>query len=343
MSYELFKNKFLEDESKKGYDKNKLKPALNKFMDSLRNIEACRVVERNIAHSEMCTNINIRMNNYSSYYNKKDKCLKVLVSLPLFDAIYKKTSKHEAIQDRIQLLGMLIQKYVVNAFTLNVITAVSIMTGDYYTFYNSSIAQHNFKNKQDADDYISNIISNSYSNSINQSTDIPYIDKINCLDPYVNRVVYYYLAFKYNQNADLDFNRCCLNFDNFIDSIIKTIKRNNKIGISDRDSLNEEMFKILNISDIDVQKSIKQAYIIRCEYTAHSAVTSWWNGGDMFEEYSDKWEKYITQLLKSFLDYINTSSNYNRSIESWHDWIESNLLEIYDDKYVAFIDKIESV
>jgi hypothetical protein len=57
------------------------------------------------------------------------------------------------------------------------------------------------------------------------------------------------------------------------------------------------MFRILNITDVDVQKSIKQAYIIRCRYTAHSAMTSWWDEGDMFEEYSDKWEGYITPLL----------------------------------------------
>ena len=343
MSFTDFKNIFFQTESNKGFNKNKLKPALTKFLDSLDNTVEYKIIERNIAHSEMCTNINVKMTNYFCYYNKNDKCLKVSVSLPNFCAIGKKVSKDESIQDVFWTLGALVERYIVRAFVLNVITSVSIMTGDYYSFYNSSGAINRLKDKSAADNYISNLKLCCYNNNgLSNNTVPPYINKVNCLDPYVNRVIYYYLEFKYIQTQDHDFNRYCLCFDNFIDSIDQTIKRNNKISSSNRDELNKEMFKLLNIS-ADIQKSIKQAYIIRCRYTAHPATTSWWDSADMFEEYSDRWMNDITPILKSFLDYMNAYSFYDKSINSWRDWFESNLFEIYDSSYITLMDELEKV
>lgn len=104
-----------------------------------------------------------------------------------------------------------------------------------------------------------------------------YSELVNCFDPFVNRIVFYFLQFKYYEKFE-DISACCLNFDNMIHSIILYLKNKKPEFFGGKNSRKDTvpiMFQLLNVNDKEMQRTIKSLYNVRCHLVAHASDADW--------------------------------------------------------------------
>ena len=108
-----------------------------------------------------------------------------------------------------------------------------------------------------------------------------YIDLINSFDPFVNRVLYYYIR-SLSLLADGYDEEAITAADNTVDVIFQAIKQRKQIP-------NKARIDMYNIVQTEISlpsgtiEQLENLYQLRCGFSAHPAHSKWWDFSEIYE------------------------------------------------------------
>lgn len=344
MSYQEFKSCYIQFEKElNSFDKKystELSKALDVFINSFDDGEFV-FKERDVENSQHLTSIYIKKDESFCYFNESKNTLNVVMKFPCFERQSRSATKNRNIQEQLNYLGFRISRYVTRAFMLNIVLSLSLAQGEYYSFYGKYGNYNYFENKDSADKYFERFlttISGSYSADIVLSSKVRgYSELVNCFDPFVNRIAFYYLMFKYYEQLD-DISACYLNFDNMIHSIILYLKNKKPEcfrGKNKRTDTVPIMFQLLNIHDKEMQRVIMILYNIRCHFVAHAAEADWWDFSEMFDVFFDELKIQVRRMIVFLLKFDSKNRKEMFPIQSWSQWVRDNISDLFDPNFFS--------
>lgn len=349
MSYQRFKSDYVlfekELNSFNEKDSAELSKALDVFINSFDDGEYV-FKERDIENSQHLTSIYIKKDECFCYFNKRENTLNVVMKFPCFERLSRGATKNRNIQERLDYLGFLISRYVTRAFMLNIVLSLSLAKGEYYSFFGDYGHYHYFENKKSADQYFERFfteISRSDEADIELSSEVrDYSELVNCFDPFVNRIAFYFLQFKYYEQLE-DISICCLNFDNMIHSIILYLRKRKPkcfCGNNKRKDTVQVMFQLLSVNDKEMQRVIMSVYNIRCHLVAHASDADWWDFSDMFEDFFEEMKIQIRRIMVLLLEFDSKNRKEIFPMKSWSQWVKENISDVFDSNFFNLYEKI---
>lgn len=345
MSYQNFKSDYIQFNSFDEKDSAELSKALDVFINSFDNGEYV-FKERDIENSQHLKSIYIKKDECFCYFNEKKNALNVVMKFPCFDRLSRNATNNRNIQERLDYLGFLISRYVTRAFMLNIILSLSLVMGEYYSFYGNYGNYHYFEDKEKADKYFDCFltgITRSESVDIVLSSKVRgYFELVNCFDPFVNRIAFYFLQFKHYERHS-DISACCLNFDNMIHSIILYLKNKNPECFGEKKKRKDTvpiMFKLLSVNDKEMQSVIISLYNIRCQLVAHASDADWWDFSEMFEDYFEELKIYVRRMMVLLLKFDSKNRKDIFPMKSWSQWVKDNISDVFDSNFFNLHEKI---
>ncbi len=349
MSYQRFKNDYIKFEKElNSFDKNdtdELSKALDVFINSFDDgIYVCKT--RDIENSQDLKNIYFKNDEFFCYFNAEKNIVDVVMKFPGFDKLSRSATNNREIQERLDYLGFLVSRYVTRAFMLNIILSLSLANGRYYSFYGNFGSYKYFENKKSVDKYFNDLVLMMFGsdNSVftHPSKFAEYFELVNCFDPFINRIAFYFLQFKYYEQLQ-DISACCLNVDNMIHSIILYLKKRNSEffgGKNKRKDTVSIMFKLLDLEDKETQKIIVSLYNARCHFLAHAADADWWDFSEIFDEFFDELKIQVPKIIVALLKFDSNVEHDTLPMRSWSQWVFDNISDILDSNFFNLYDNI---
>lgn len=349
MSYQRFKSDYIKfEEGLNSFDKNdstELSKALDVFIESFDSGEYV-LKERDIENSQNLKNIYIKIDECFCYFNEKDNTLNVVMKFPYFDRLSRRASNNRNIQERLDYLGFLISRYVTRAFMLNIVLSLCLAKGEYFSFYGNYGNYRYFENKEIADKnferYLTEISRPDSVEFVLSSKVRGYSELVNCFDPFVNRIVFYFLQFKYYEKFE-DISACCLNFDNMIHSIILYLKNKKPEFFGGKNSRKDTvpiMFQLLNVNDKEMQRTINSLYNVRCHLVAHASDADWWDFSEIFEDFFEELKIQVRRMIVLLLKFDSKNRINIFPMKSWSQWVKDNISDVFDSNFFTLHDKI---
>lgn len=114
-----------------------------------------------------------------------------------------------------------------------------------------------------------------------------YLKLINSLDPYVNKIIFYYIRFL-ELDSSMFTEESITAADNMVDTIFQSIKIRKGLPTKERKEMCNYVYKEIELYDQDDINNLERLYLLRCGFTAHPAKSKWW---DFYEMYEDDIEK----------------------------------------------------
>jgi hypothetical protein len=331
LGYAKFKNKVCDYYKKHLGAKNKIesfKRTLDKIVTQelpKRDNERLFQIRDFINTSEVKLNLNY--NNTMCYYSDEKNALKVGIVCPNWSNGWRNISKDEFVSDQINFLFHFISQYVYRSYQVNLIGAIALSIDRATDFrgntlryvYGAYVAEEINSFKKQLDDNLS---------ILNLRT-LGYLKLINALDPYVNKVIFYYV--KFLELYELDFIEEALTAaDNMVDVIFQSIKKRLKKPTQSRREMSSYVYDEIRCYCSTTKHSLDRLYLLRCRFTAHPSKSKWWDFHEIYDIEIEKIKDSIRKLLIAYLKY----ENENREVESapvlWSSWFKEYCDIVYD-------------
>jgi len=239
-------------------------------------------------------------------------------------------------QTKLILFFYFANQFVYRGYQINLIGAIALTYGRACDFRGNEI------------NYYLLPVCNSYYHSFHNDISVNkskrnqrlayYIELLNSFDPFVNKVVHYYIRSIFLLEDGYD-EEALTAADNAIDIIFQVIKQQKKLPSKSR----EDMYTVVSTEIVLPHGTIKQLerlYILRCEFTAHPAHSKWW---DFYEIYEDEITSIMYAVKETIIKYLIYEKN-NRTIEKfpacWSKWFIDNCDTIYDAVWFHKLPKI---
>jgi hypothetical protein len=331
LSYNDFKNDFCKyyNSSESTRNKvNKLKLALDHAAINilpLRDTELCFQVRDFTNTSSL--DINFINENIMCYYSiSEDKMITGVIS-PNWRTGWGNISKDKFVCEQISLLFHFISQYIIRSYQVNLIGAIALATGRPSDFRGTMLSSiYSERTSQEIDSFKSRITDNT---SILSMKTIGYLKLINSLDPFVNKVIFYFIRFL-QLDSSMFTEESMTAADNMVDTIFQSIKIRKKLPTKERKEMCNYVYKEIGLYDQTDIFNLDRLYLLRCGFTAHPAKSKWW---DFYEIYDNDIEKIKLSIRKILILYLKYE-NVNRQIEahpiSWSIWFKEYCDIVYN-------------
>lgn len=330
MGYAEFKSKFVNQFAQYESTKRKislLKSALDRAVEKelpLRDSQRTFQV-RDIYNSER---LNVSYN--SSYlmckYSQEKKSLLVGTLAPAWSRGWKKIVKDDFISDQIDTFFHFASQYIYRSYQINVLGAIALTYERPCDFKGNGFKEYQlpFCNSE----YLSfrrniPVLCNKKNKLLSY-----YIELINSFDPFVNRILFYYIRSLFLL-ADGYQEEAITAVDNVVDVVFQAIKQHKHIPTKTRIDMYDITKAEINLPSGTVEQ-LENLYRLRCSFSAHPAHSKWW---DFNEIYNDDVEAILYAVKSTIIKFL-IFEKANRKIEKtpscWSDWFMDNCEIIYD-------------
>lgn len=331
MGYLEFKNKLVNDimMNENNINIQKLKTALDDLPYLLERRDTCDIfIKKDIFSADM-----IIINYISKQIWCKTDCtdsgLTIATVIPNWYNICNKISTSYRINEILSYIIYQYMEYIQRSLVENLIGAVSVS----YGISGSNIGDYIFRHGpsyiiKDINSFIKTIDMDKIKHNTKYRTFEYIMNKINALDPFVNRLVFYY-------NKSLRLFRetfeeeAIIALDNCIDIICQSIKKNDKLPTMHRKNMHLIIKNKLDLNESSIEQ-MNSIYKLRCDFSAHPSKNLWW---DFYEKHNDQFEilmSTITCVFIKFLQYENDNRNIEKYPTTWSSWFFKYCDSIFD-------------
>lgn len=295
----------------------------NKILPSLEDNLYCQI--RDFTNTEDL-HISFNSENFKYYYSEENRTLMVVVIVPNWRNAYRLASKNENVKDKLWVITHFMFQYIYRAYQVNLIGAIALATnkytdfrGEYFSGYSCEIGAYCTDNHKEV-----KFVSDKQNKAIQG-----YLHLINSLDPYVNRVIFYYV-----HAIDLYDKYFCeeaiTSLDNMIDTVFQDLRRRQKYEVQRREELQSYICELLSIYDKGQQKNIERIYLLRCSFTAHPAKSKWWDFTEFYNDDIKTLFKDVRKFMIAYLKYENKHRLVEKNPDKWSEWIKEYSDIVFD-------------
>lgn len=331
MSFLEFKNKFINNVIKRNSDINmqELKNSLNKIPLILKDMEGNRLIMIRDLSCDETIGFNYISEDISCKYDFYENELIVGLISPDWSKGWRNISSNKYISELISDYMYFSNQYVYRSYIINIIGALSLVYGISSSFMGQSMFRYGHYNIDEDYKKFTDGINRKHNNlNTNYKMFVYIMSKINALDPYVNRAIFYY-AKSLRLVRNLFEEEAIISLDNCIDIIIQCVKHREKLPTKRRKEMHKILKNILKLNDTTVAH-MDYIYELRCDFGAHPAKSLWWDFNQIhMENYEDTLYNMRLILIK-FLEYENKKRLIMNNPTSWYDWFMNNCDLIYD-------------
>lgn len=331
MGYDNFKSNLCNYYNSNEYTRkkvNKLKSAIDNVVNNIlpKKDSEFRLQVRDFTNTTSL-NISLIKENIMCYYSTSEDKIITGVICPDWGDVWRSVSKDKFVCDQINFLFHFISQYIYRSYQVNLIGAIALATGRPTDFRGTMLSSiYGEKVSHEIDIFKNQIEENT---SVLSMKTIGYLKLINSLDPFVNKIIFYYI-----RCLELDSSRfteeSLTAADNMVDTIFQSIKIRKGLPTKERKEMTNFVYKEIELYDQTDIKNLERLYLLRCGFTAHPAKSKWW---DFYEIYEDDIENIMLSVRKILILYLKYE-NMNRQIEShptsWSNWFKEYCDIIYD-------------
>jgi len=155
-----------------------------------------------------------------------------------------------------------------------------------------------------------------------------YIDLINSFDPFVNRVLYYYIR-SLSLLADGYDEEAITAADNTVDVIFQAIKQRKQIPTKARIDMYNIVQTEISLPSGTIEQ-LENLYQLRCGFSAHPAHSKWWDFSEIYESDIEAIMYSVKSTVIKFLMFERDNRKIEKVPSCWSDWFMDNCDIIYD-------------
>lgn len=330
MGYAEFKSKFINQFAQYENTKGKVslvKSALDRAVEKeLPLRDSDRTFQVRDIHNSERLNISYNSSYLMCKYSKQKKSVLVGTLAPAWSRGWRKISKDDFVSDQIDRFFHFANQYIYRGYQINVLGAIALTyerhcdfrgnefkecqlpfcNFEYFSFRNDIPTIHNKKNQL-----------LSY-----------YIELINSFDPFVNRVMYYYIR-SLSLLADGYDEEAITAADNAVDVIFQAIKQQNHIPTKARADMCNKVKTEINLPSGTVEQ-LENLYQLRCGFSAHPAHSKWWDFSEIYDSDIESIMYAVKSTVIKFLIFERANRKIEKAPSCWSDWFMDNCDIIYD-------------
>lgn len=331
MSFLEFKNKFINDliNQNSNFNIQELKNSLNRIPLILNDVEQNRIIMIRDLSCDETIGFNYISEDISCKYDFYENELIVGLTSPDWFKGWKNVSSNKYVSELISDYMHFLSQYVHRSYIINVIGALALVYGISSSFMGQSMFRYghynvdeNYKKFTDSIDRKNNNLNTNYRMFV-------YImSKINALDPYINRAIFYYSK-SLELISSLFEEEAIICLDNCIDIIIQSIKIRESLPTKKRKDMHRYIKSILNINEINIRYQ-DLIYDLRCEYGAHPAKSFCWDFNEIHMDYYEDIILNVRLVLIKFIEYESKYRLVTKNPTSWYEWFMDNCDLIYE-------------
>lgn len=155
-----------------------------------------------------------------------------------------------------------------------------------------------------------------------------YAGIINSFDPFVNKIIYYYIQALSLFNDRYD-EAAVTAADNVIDTICQAIKRKYSLSSEGR----SDMYDIVNDKlkfPVGLDTQLKNLYKLRCSFASHPAQSKWWDFSELYEKDIKAMMYAVKVSIIKFLQFEKSNRKIEKEPLNWSKWFMDNCDILYD-------------
>ena len=330
MGYAEFKSKFVNDMSKFENIKPKiplLKSALDRAVEKelpLRDDYSSFQI-RDLTNSEA-----LKISYNSPYlmckYSSKKKCVLVGTLAPAWSRGWKNISKDDFVSDQIDGFFHFADQYIYRGYQINLIGAIALTYGNHCDFRGNEL--HTYQLPYDNSKYTAfrndiPIMRNKRNRTLER-----YLELINSFDPFVNKVIYYYVR-SLSLLSDGYDEEAITAVDNAVDVIFQAIKQQKQLPTMDRKSMYPIVKNEIHLPNGTIEQ-LENLYQLRCNFSAHPAHSKWWDFYEIYESDIEVIMAAVKAAITKFLMYETNNRRIEKTPSCWSEWFRKNCDIVYD-------------
>lgn len=254
--------------------------------------------------------------------------LRIATAVPDWWFGWKKISKLEYISEIIDGEFHFLVQYIFRASKLNILAALSYCEDIGLEFFqrSGSYTRHSDwkKERESCIEKFFDDVEYSESELGESVRDIAH--KINCLDPDINRIVYYYIEAKRLKNEGF-WRSAITDLQSVVDAVVDYMRKRKKVSgeTNWRDTLKYHLrVEIKNVEQLE------NLYELRNNFTAHPAHSKWWDFSEIFDDEIENCFDVVEDLLLLVFNYENANRIIEKEPLRWSKWYEDNTHIIFD-------------
>jgi len=330
LGYDKFKSKFVNDLSQFENIKAKiplLKSTLDRvvekelpYRDSYKSFQI-----RNITNSESLK-INCNLPYLMCKYSSKKKCVLVGTLAPAWSSGWKDISKDSFVSDQIKCFFHFANQYIYRGYQINLIGAIALTYGKSCDFRGNELSQYQLPYCNS--EYIA--FRNDIPTTRNKRNHMleRYLELINSFDPFVNKILHYYIR-SLSLQEDGYIEEAITAADNAVDVIFQAIKQRQQLPTMDRKNMYAIIKNEINLPN-GIIEQLENLYQLRCGFSAHPAVSKWWDFHEIYESDMEKIIPSVKATIVKFLVYEKNNRQIDNTPSSWSQWFLDNCDTVYD-------------
>lgn len=331
MSFLEFRNKFINDaiNQNNSLNKQELKNSLNKLPLIIKNREGDQLIFIRDLHCDEAVGVNYTSENVSCKYDFNENSLIIASISPSWSHGWEDISHDKNISDLIYDYMSLLDQYIYRSYIINIIGALSITYGISGSYIGQTVFRYGYSEViEDYDKFMDGIEIKDKCLNTNQKIFSYIMSRINALDPYINRSIFYF-----SKSLRLLCNLCeeeaIISLDNCVDTIIQSIKKREKLPTIKRKDMHRFLKDTINLNDRNV-RSLDYIYDLRCNFGAHPAKSLWWDFNEVHMDYYEDLIYNVRYILIKFIEYECKERIIINNPISWYDWFMNYCDIIYD-------------
>ena len=330
MGYAEFKNKFINDVCRFENTKSKiplLKIALDRVVEKELPLRDgyCSFQIRDFTNSEafrISYNSPYLMCKYSTEKNR------VLVGTlaPSWSRGWKNISKDDFVSEQIDLFFHFANQYIYRGYQINLIGAIALTYGKHCDFRGIEFCEWQLPYGESEYMAFRNSIP-TIRNKRNRTLE-RFANIINSFDPYINRVIYYYVRSLSLLSSGYD-EEAITAADNAVDVIFQAIKQQKQLPTRDRKNMYSIVKNEIHLPNGAIEQ-LENLYQLRCSFSAHPALSKWWDFFEIYESDIEALMDAVKVAIIKFLLYEASNRKINKNPSCWSEWFIDNCDIVYD-------------
>jgi hypothetical protein len=307
---------------------NKLKLALDNVVNNIlpmRDAEYCFQV-RDFSNTSSL-NIGLIFQNIMCHYSTREDKLITGVICPNWNKGWRNISNDNFVCEQISLLFHFISQYINRSYQVNLVGAIALATGRPTDFRGTMLSSIYGERASQKIDFFKKRITEKNSD-LSMKT-FNYLKLINSLDPYVNKVIFYYIRFL-ELDSSMFTEESLTSADNMVDTIFQSIKILKGIPTKERKEMCNYVYKEIELYNQSDIINLERLYLLRCGFTAHPAKSKWWDFYEIYEDDIDKIKLSVRKILILYLKYEGKNRQIESHPTSWSNWFREYCDIIYN-------------
>lgn len=285
--------------------------------------------ELQVREFDFSDNINILINdeNLWTSISKENRKLIVGSKRPLWHSGWRKFTKNEDINDIIDTFFHFSSQYYVRSKQIDLIGACNLVYGIYGDFRGSRFSSIKVTSERPMDErmkFLAFDIETNFDIDIKNDLILYWFEKINSLDPYINRIIF-------NFNKSLALNAA--NFDEetitALDKTLNVVEQYWKQRVGNQENLREALLVQLEFTTDQIDISNK-LYELRCFFGGHPGNSKWWDFSEIYSEELGLYIEHVQMVIEKIILHENENRIIEKNTLDISGWFYKNMNWIWD-------------